>query len=254
MVFSNAKRLKWIEEQLSSSLRTPPCSATGTASVPLPAPIPAAAPAPSPVLQTSQQDNVTAPVVTQMLPLPLQPCQASAAAAGGQSSDTEQLLRGLLLAASEEVVGESIRKLAPSEQQRLLHYLRPLLQRLPAAASQLDSFGDAYAPPQMADKPQAGDAAVPLSAGLPSEGPALAAQANTSAAQAAARLKGHPGAVCATCERPVLAGQVVWACSGQCCQFFHHACSAPTSMLRCTQCASDRCASPSMGYVFPCFL
>ncbi|EIE20353.1 hypothetical protein COCSUDRAFT_83553 [Coccomyxa subellipsoidea C-169] len=154
-----------------------------------------------------------------MLPLPLQPCQANAAAAGGQSSDTEQLLRGLLLAASEEVVGESIRKLAPSEQQRLLHYLRPLLQRLPAAASQLDSFGDAYAPPQMADKPRAGDAAVPLSAGLPSEGPALAAQANTSAAQAAARLKG-----------PL--GELVKCSMGRCGHFYHRSCATACPLTK----------------------
>ena len=82
--------------------------------------------------------------------------------AGG--GDAEQLLRGLLQAASEQEVGQSIARMAASEQQRLLHYLQHTLRRLPSAA-QPDTYGDAYAPPQTPNNPQLTEGAVPVRAG-----------------------------------------------------------------------------------------
>jgi hypothetical protein len=166
--------------------------------------------------------------------------------AGSQSRDAEQLLRGLLLAASEQDVSNRIRGMALSHQQRLLQYLQGALRRLPTAPSQLDSFGDAYAPPQTAAKPGASDESALSLTGPPSVLPQLAAQASMTAAKVAAQLKGHPGAVCAACERPLSAGQHVWACLGQCCQIFHSACAAPMGAMKCAQCMSDRHAPSAL--------
>lgn len=251
MVFSNTKRLKWIEEQLSSSLTAQASTAASPAGMPAPAPI-TTSPS-SAALQASQQGCSTTAAAPQLLPVAGQPCQTSTVSAGvqpgragSQSRDAEQLLRGLLLAASEQDVSNRIRGMALSHQQRLLQYLQGALRRLPTAPSQLDSFGDAYAPPQTAAKPGASDgSALPLT-GPPSVLPQLAAQASMTAAKAAAQLKGHPGAVCAACERPLSAGQQVWACLGQCCQIFHSACAAPMGAMKCAQCMSDRHAPSAL--------
>lgn len=79
--------------------------------------------------------------------------------------DAEQLLRGLLLAASEQEVAQSIARMVRNEQQRLLHYLQHTLRRLPSAAAQPDTYGDAYAPPQTTNKPQPAQGTVPVLAG-----------------------------------------------------------------------------------------
>lgn len=75
------------------------------------------------------------------------------------------MLRGLLLATSEEDVGQSIAHMAASERQCLLHYLQHTLRRLPSAAAQPDTYGDAYAPPQTANKPHLADGPILVQTG-----------------------------------------------------------------------------------------
>ncbi|BDA45580.1 probable RNA demethylase ALKBH5 at C-terminar half [Coccomyxa sp. Obi] len=279
MVFSNVKRLKWIEEQLSCT-STPQSSpvAAGAALGPAPAssaqPYPPPTPAlqsppqtaaelqngmntagspPQPALQQASMHRVGTgaqrtdpPVSAATPPASPQPCLVNATFVAAHPTsigggDAEQLLRGLLLAASEQDVCQSIACMAASERQRLLHYLQHTLRRLPSAAAQPDTYGDAYAPPQTANKPQSADGAIPVQAGPPAGPPVVLAEIPAvGASQGAAQLKGHPGAVCAACEQPLSAGQSVWACTGQCCQFFHSACAAPAATQKCAQCTSNR--------------
>ncbi|KAK9904144.1 hypothetical protein WJX75_005380 [Coccomyxa subellipsoidea] len=146
----------------------------------------------------------------------------------------EQLANGHIRAATHSQAGSiGVKRKVPLARMGAL-------RRLPTAPSQLDSFGDAYAPPQTAAKPGASDGSALSLTGPPSVLPQLAAQASMTAAKVAAQLKGHPGAVCAACERPLSAGQHVWACLGQCCQIFHSACAAPMGAMKCAQCMSDR--------------
>ncbi|CAL8470831.1 g10373 [Coccomyxa elongata] len=275
MVFSNVKRLKWIEQRLSCA-STPqsshmagsaglgPAPASCAQPIPLPSPVlqsppqPAAEPqkslntaraVPQPALQQASMHHVDTsaqrtdpPNAAAASPASPQPCVGGVASTivhvtSLGEGDVEQVLRGLLLAASEEDVGQSIAHMAASERQRLLHYLQHTLRRLPSAAAQPDTYGDAYAPPQTANKPQLADGTIPVQTGPPVVLPRNPA---VGASQGAVQLKGHPGAVCAACEQPLSVGQSVWACTGQCCQFFHSACAAPAATQKCSQCTSDR--------------
>lgn len=274
MVFGNLKRLKWIEEQLSCGTATLKSTAAPDVNAPLPSATPPA-PTPPPALQTPQesapaaqdrlrsagsalqhssphagssapQPNPSAAAAQTALAHPGAIAVTASAGAGpaspsAQSIDAEQLLRGLLLAPSELDAGERICRMAAGERQCLLGYLQQSLKRLPAAAVKPDSYGDAYAPPAPLPKSQetAVEAAWPVPQSVPIN--TAAAQVGAGVQHSAVQLKGHPGAVCAVCEGLLsAAGQPVWACSGQCCQFFHAACAAPAAGHRCSQCSSDR--------------
>jgi hypothetical protein len=213
LVFGDAKRLKWLDEQLSKVMSTatqqpadctsqpPACSTAQRIEAPA-----ANAAAASPSQGTADAAHVLLPG---MLPMgtpgstqkqghqslcggaALLPgsCSSVAAAAchspnGGDAASDTVLLRELLALGSAEEVRARLAAQPAPVQQRLRRALQELLQRLPSCPARLDAHGDGYAPPppRQQPHPQSAQPASALAAACPSHDSASVQPATLSAA------------------------------------------------------------------------